>query len=246
MTRYCDLLSKPLTLLSAALVVALVVMAQSAGALAQEGDDSDAPVIAFLNPAPDDVISEAAFAIQFCFAAPVNILDPPDGGDFSMSVLPPDDFGLGLRNVFQRDGHGLAVYPNNADADTPEGEWTVTYRFTAPGTLTPLEDEFTFTVDPDEGRDIPQATPPPCLTSGQTATHGPDITDPTGEPQTETDTPTPSASAAGGDGDDGGADVLLIVLIAGGIAGGIGLLAVIRFVARRGSSGSPPGSVPSE
>jgi hypothetical protein len=222
-------------LLCAAFIVALLVMAPSAGALAQSDDDSDAPVITFLNPGPDDVISEPAFAIQFCFAAPVNILDPAEGGDFSMSVTPPDDFGLGLRSVFQHDGQGLAVYANNADADTPEGVWTVKYRFTAPVTLTALESEFTFTVDADEGRDIPQATPPPCLASGQTATHGPDFTDPTGDPRPETDTPTPSAPADTDDDDGSGPGILLFALLAGGIAGGVGLLALIRYVVRRGA-----------
>ena len=234
MTRYRPLLSHLRPLLCAAFVVALLVMALSTGALAQEDDDDDAPVITLLNPGPGDVISEPAFAIKFCFAAPVNILDPPDGGDFSMSVTPPEGFGLGLRSVFQYDGQGLDVYANNADADLPEGVWTVKYRFTAPVTLTVLEDEFTFTVDRDEGRHIPQATPPPCLASGQTATHGPDFTDPTEEPRTETDTPTPSAPE-GEDGDDDGLDIMVFVILAAGVAGGVGLLVLISYFVRRGA-----------
>ena len=234
-TRYRYLFSHRRPLLCAAFVVALLVMAPSAGALAQEDDDGDAPVITFLNPGPGDVISAPAFAVQFCFAAPVNILDAPDGGDFSISVKPPEGFGLGLRSVFQSDGLGVAVYANNADADPPEGVWTVKYRFTAPVTLTALEGEFTFAVDPDEGRHIPQATPPQCLASGQTATHGPDFTDPTEDPRTETDTPTPSAPADAENGDDDGLDILLFVLLAGGIASGVGLLVLVSYVVRRGA-----------
>ena len=219
-----------LPLLYAAFAFALLVMTLTAGAFAQENDDRDAPVITFLNPEPGDVISEPAFAIQFCFAAPVNILDPPDAGDFSISVTPPEHFGLGLRSVFQRDGQGLAVYANNADADTPEGIWTVQYRFTAPVTLTALEGEFTFTVDPDKGRDIPRATPPPCLVSGQTATHGPDFTDPTEDTQNDTDTPTPSAPPAS---DDDGPDILLLVILIVGITGGVGVIVLIGYFVRR-------------
>ncbi len=235
MTRYRPLLSHLRPLLGAAFVVALIVMAPSTGALAQEDGDDDTPVITFLNPGPGDVISEPVFAVQFCFAVPVNTLDPPDGGDFSMSVKPPGGFGLGLRSVFQHDGQGLAVYANNADADTPEGVWTVKYRFTAPVTLTVLEDEFTFTVDQDEGRDIPRATPPPCLASGQTATHGPGFTDPIEEPRTETDTPTPSAPAEAEDDDDDGLDILLFVILAAGIAGSVALLVLISYFVRRGA-----------
>lgn len=210
-------------------------MAPSTGALAQEDDRGDAPMIKFLNPGQGDVISEPAFAIQFCFAAPVNILDPPDGGDFSMSVIPPDGFGLGLRSVFQHDGYGLAVYANSAGADILDGVWTVKYRFTAPVTLTALEGEVTFTVDPEEGRHIPQATPPPCLASGQTATHGPDFTDPTEDPRTETDTPTQSAPSNAEAGDDDGLNVRLFALLTAVIASGVGLLVLIGYFVRRGA-----------
>lgn len=233
-TRYPHLRSLRLPLLYATFIVVLLVLSPATGAFGQEGDDGDVPVITLLNPGPGDVISEPAFAIHFCFAAPVNILDPPDA-DFNISVTPPEHFGLGLRNVFQRDGQGLAVYANNADADTPEGVWTVEYRFTAPVTLTPLEGEFTFTVNADEGRDFPQATPPSCLASGETATPGLDGTDPTDDPGTETDTPTPSAAPASGDGDDDGADILLIALLAAAIAGGVGLVALIAYLKRRGA-----------
>ena len=234
MTRYPHLRSLRLPLLCATFIVALLVMSPATGAFGQEGDDGDAPVITLLTPGPGDVISEPAFVIHFCFADPVNILDPPDG-DFSISVTPPEHFGLGLRNVFQRDGQGLAVYANNADADTPEGVWTVEYRFTAPVTLTPLEGEFTFTVNADEGRGVPQATPPPCLASGETATPGPDGTDPTDDPRTETDTPTPSASPADEGGDDDGTDILLITLLTAALAGAAGLVTMIAYLKRRGA-----------
>ncbi|MCH7484468.1 MAG: hypothetical protein IIA90_04890, partial [Chloroflexi bacterium] len=68
----------------------------------------------------------------------------------------------------------------------------------------------------------------------QTATHGPDFTDPTEEPRTETDTPTPSAPE-GEDGDDDGLDIMVFVILAAGVAGGVGLLVLISYFVRRGA-----------
>ena len=145
-----------------ATAVATIAVAVSLLAPSQSTDaQDDAPVITYLSPNEGDVIKEPAFAIQMCFEEPVNIRDLPDNGDFKFQVTPPapDGFPLGARIVFQPDGLGVAIYANNADAETPEGEWTFSYRVTNPDTLTPTEGEIHYTVDPD-GEEFPQATPP--------------------------------------------------------------------------------------
>jgi hypothetical protein len=200
--------------------------------------EDDAPVVTFQNPKPGDVISEPAFGLQMCFEKPVNILDLDKGGDFNFSLKPPEDFPLGLRIVFQPDGYGLTVYPNNNDADPVEGEWALSYRLTAPDTLTPTEGETVYTVDPD-GEPFPQVTPPPCAENGFTST--PDAGG-TQQPIfiTASGTAGPSASAEPSldDGDDG-PDILLLALLTIGAAGAVGLLALVGFFVRRGVGFDP-------
>jgi hypothetical protein len=221
----------PLAVLAAGLVAWMAV--PLAGA-----QEDDAPVVTFQNPKPGDVFREPAFGLQMCFEKPVNILDLDKGGDFNFSLKPPEDFPLGLRIVFQPDGYGLTVYPNNNDADPAEGEWTLSYRLTAPDTLTPTEGELVYTVDPD-GEPFPQVTPPPCAENGFTSTPGSGGTPPP-IVITASGTAGPSASAEPGlDDDDDGPDILLLALLTIGAAGGVGLLALIGYFVRRGVGFDP-------
>lgn len=236
--RYAWLL--PLVLLAA--VAALLVLPRSSAGTVEAQED-DAPVVTFLNPEPGDVLSEPAFGLQMCFESPVNILDLDKGGDFNFSLTPPADFPLGLRIVFQPDGYGLVVYPNNNDAEVKEGDWTFSYRLTAPDTLTPTEGEVIYTVDPD-GEPFPQVTPPSCTETGSTATAGTG----TNPPIVVTATSGPSETVEPGldDDDDDGPDILLLALLTIGAAGGVGILALIGFFIRRGVGFDPhrpgPGS----
>lgn len=224
--------------LIAAAISAVVLAAPAAPTDAQE---DDAPVLTFSNPGQDAVINEPAFFVQMCFEEPVNILDLDKGGDFSFSLTPPEDFPLGLRIVFQPDGQGLAIYPNNADADTPEGEWTLEYRLTTPETLTPTEGTLTWTVDPD-GEATPQQTPPACIDSGFTAVPGPGdgVTPPSVVTTvTPADTGDETPDNDGDEDDDDGPDILLLALLTIGAAGAVGLIALIGFFVRRGVGYDP-------
>lgn len=210
---------------------------------AQEGDP---PEITLLSPGPDETITEPAFGIQMCFSAPVNILDQHLGGDFDFSLTPPETFPVGLRIVFQTDGYGLVVYPNNNDVETPEGEWLFTYRLTAPETLAVTEGEYTWTVDPS-GEELPQATPPDCLPSGETASAGTDSTrnaSATGALSTPALSGSPGSDGSIDEGDDDGPDILLLALLTIGAAAGVGVLALIGYFVRRGVGFEPhrPGS----
>jgi hypothetical protein len=183
----------------------------------------DAPVVTYISPAEGDVISAPAFAIQMCFAEPVNIRDLPDNGDFSFQVTPPepDSFPLGSRIVFQPDAYGVAVYANNADADTPNGEWTFSYRVTNPDTLTPTEGEVHYVVDPD-GEELPQATPPSC--------------EPGSTPNPQDQSSPVNTDDGGNGGDDDGDINLLIVLIAVGVVALLVVAAGVLMVRRRTNS----------
>ena len=200
-----------------------------------EGQTVDAPLVTFSSPADGATISEPPFAIQLCFAQPVSTQDLTEGDDFFV-VTAPGGSRLGLKTVFQGDGFGVAVYANNADADTPEGEWTVDYHVSSPDLAAATEDQIAFTVDP-AGEDLPQATPPRCLQTGFTATPGPSPseTEPpasTTAPPEATDTPSPTEVPADDDGDDA-SDILLIVLIVLAGASGIALIALIGYLTRR-------------
>ena len=208
-----------------------------------EGQTIDDPVVTFSSPADGATISEPPFAIQLCFAQPVSTQDLIDGDDFFI-VTAPGGSRLGLKTVFQGDGFGVAVYANNADADTPEGEWTVDYHVSSPDLAAATEDQIAFTVGP-AGDDLPQATPPRCLQSGFTATPGPSPseTEPpvtTTAPAEATDTPSPTEVPDNDDSDDG-SDTLLIVLIVLAGAGGIALIALIGYLTRRRRT-QPPAS----
>ncbi|HUF54821.1 MAG TPA: hypothetical protein VMR52_13810 [Dehalococcoidia bacterium] len=232
---------------SAAVVAGLIVAilaALSAGTAPTSAQEDDAPVLTFSNPAQGVTIREPAFFIQMCFEEPVNILDLDKGGDFHFSLTPPETFPLGLRIVFQPDGQGLAIYANNADADVTEGEWNLEYRLTAPETLTPLEGTLTWTVDPD-GEEVPQATPPPCIEGGFTATPGAGD-GPTPPPVITTPTPdgddTPSVTSGSGEGeddDDDDPDILLLALLTISAAAAVGVIALIAFFVRRGVGFEP-------
>ncbi len=208
-----------------------------------EGQTVDAPLVTFSSPADGATTSEPPFAIQLCFAQPVSTQDLTDGDDFFI-VTAPGGSRLGLRTVFQGDGFGVVVYANNADADTPEGEWTVDYHVSSPDTSVATEDQIVFTVDP-VGEDLPQATPPRCLQSGFTATPGPSPskTEPpasTTAPAEATDTPSPTEALANDDNDDA-SDTLLIVLLVLAGASGIALIALIGYLTRRRRT-QPPAS----
>lgn len=235
-----------------ALALALICALQLAPAHAQ----SEKPEVVYQNIEAGDTINEPAAVIQLCFKNPINIKDQFAGGDFSFEVTRPDGIGLGHRDVFQIDGYGVLVLPGNIAGETA-GEWTFAYRVTSPDGTQALEDEFTYTVDPD-GDPAPKETPPACvgeggtattLPSGVTAAPGtfspstptpvpPDASGgPTGSPLPSSGTPrtaSPAANDANNDGrDDDDPSVLTLALLTIGTAGGIGLILLVGFLVRR-------------
>lgn len=226
----------------AAVLLALLAPGRS------EGQTDDAPVLTFSSPANGATISEPPFVIQLCFAEPVSTRDLHDSPDFFI-VTAPGEFPLGHLAMFQGDGNGVAIYANNADADTPEGEWRVDYHVSSPDTLAATEGQIVFTVDPD-GEKLPQATPPRCLESGFTATPGPSPSETerpvsTTVPPEGTETPAPTEEPANEEGDDG-LDALLIVVLVLGAGGGVALIAVIGYLARRRRTQEPQAPAPGD
>ncbi len=185
------------------------------------------PQLVYQNPKGGDVLRQPAFGIQLCFASPINIKDLDAGGDFQFAITEPDGFGLGNRDVFQPDGYGVTVYPGAPPTlGETVGKWKFHYRVTSPDAKSALEAEFNYTVDPD-GQPVPQETPPPCIGSVGTATAAP------GSSGSTTST-------------SGGSNTLIIALIAGGVAGAVGILAIILWLVgrrRRPARRPTPGSI---
>ena len=227
-----------LILTVASLAAVLLALLAPAGS---EGQTDDAPELTFSSPADGATIGEPPFVIQLCFAQPVSTQDLTEGDDFFV-VTAPGDFRLGLRIVFQGDGFGVAVYANNADADTPEGEWTVDYHVSSPDTPATTEGQIVFTVGPG-GEELSQATPPRCLESGFTATPGPSPseTEPPASTTAASETPAP-----GNDESDDDSDALLIVLLVLGAAGGVALIVGIGYQIRRRRTQEPQATAPDD
>ena len=143
--------------LHAALILTIASLAAVLVALLTPGlsrsQVEDPPRLTFSSPADGATISEPPFAIQLCFAEPLSTRDLFEGDDFFV-VTSPGDFRRGHRTVFQGDGYGVAIYANNADDETPEGEWKVDYHVSSPDTLASTEGQIVFTVDPD-GEKLP-------------------------------------------------------------------------------------------
>lgn len=194
------------------------------------------PEVTATFPEDGDVLAEPPSRIRVCFASPVNIRDPGEGGDFGFTVTTPEGRNLGLRIVFQRNGLGVDVFPGVPD-EPSEGEWGVDWRVTDPDTLEPTTGTINFTVGPD-GSPVPEEPPISCAGGGPpTPRISPDST------------PTPGDAAEGGDegddeGDDG-TDVVLLALITAGAVGGAVVLGLILVLVRRrigvSSRRPPPG-----
>jgi hypothetical protein len=219
------------------------------------------PVLVYQNPAEGQVLQQAAFGIQLCFASPVNIKDLDKGGDFAFTVTEPDGLGLGNRDVFQVDGYGITVYPGKPIGGTT-GQWKFHYRLTSPDAQSALEGDINYTVDPN-GSPLPQATPPSCVASGGTATASPTPAPgattpaalsaspaPASRSSSSSATPTVAASpvstsgnpsvsatptvspiAAGSSGS--GPDILKYALLTIGAAGAAGVILLIGYFVRR-------------
>lgn len=214
--------------LSAAIAVASVITLLGSLPTAK----AEAPVLTYSSVEEGDVLEEPPFVLQLCFRKPINILDLDKGGDFRFRVRPSDNFPLGLRVVFQRDGYGVAVYPGTRDRDLA-GEWTLEWRVTSPEELEPAEGTIAFSVDP-EGEPVSKEVPPPCTKSGL----------PAGTPQPD-EMPSASPTPAGVRGEDeggGGGDVLLLSLLAAGIIVPLLGLAVYRLRRRSGGAGRASGN----
>ncbi|MEO8458602.1 MAG: hypothetical protein ABI559_12430 [Chloroflexota bacterium] len=195
-----------------------------------------APELVFQYPPDGAVVNQPVFGYQLCFKSPINKNDLPTGGDFSFSVTAPDGLGLGHRDVFQPDAFGITIYPGKPVGETI-GPWKFHWRVTSPDAASALEGDINVTVDPS-GTANPQATPPPCIGEGGTATVSPtplgggSVT-PTNDPKTSASaavtavpSTTPKASPVVEDGDDqeigkyafltiGAAGVAAVVLLIG-------------------------------
>jgi hypothetical protein len=241
-------------------VLALLAALPAAGASAQT-PDPQGPQLVYQNVHDGDTLQAPAFALQLCFSAPINIKDLDKGGDFGFSVVEPDNIGLGHRDVFQRDGWGISVYPGDPVGET-NGQWTFTYKVSTPDAQHETTGTIHYTVDP-AGQPVPAETPPACVASGGTATPSPtpDPNAPTPTPTptidpnaspgiggggydtaTLTVTPSPSASRTptpivtrgpGEEGGGGGPDILKWALITVGVTGGLAFLALIGYFIRR-------------
>jgi hypothetical protein len=161
------------------------------------------PQLVYQSPQEGAVLNQPPFAIQLCFASPINIKDLDKGGDFAFAVTEPDGIGLGSRDVFQSDGYGITVYAANPIGD-PAGHWLFHYRVTSPDAKAALEGDINYSVDPD-GSSAPQETPPPCTASGG-----------------------PASTSS-----ENGSDILKYGLFAAGAAGIAALFVLVLFVVRR-------------
>lgn len=180
------------------------------------------PEITFMFPKDGDVLADKPEVIQMCFARPVNNRDKDKGGDWDFFLVPPDKSGVGMRIVFQRDGYGLAIYPNLVDKPGP-GQWTFRYRVTDDATKEPTEGQITFTVKAG-GSPILRATPPPCTGD---MTPGPTLI-----PAGATPAATTAASPGPTSGSDGGPDVLELALLTLAAVAGATALGFVGYAVR--------------
>ena len=174
------------------------------------------PEVTAIFPKDGEVLSGPPPMIRICFADPVNVRDPDDGGDFGFKVEDPEGNSLGLRIVFKIGGLGVDLFPGHSIGPN-EGEWHVEWHVTDPETLEPTDGELTFTVGP-EGSPVPEEPPISCAAgepadSGTPAAGRPDVSEPDE------------------DGSGGGGDTLLIVIVAGAVGGAA--LALLAYRARR-------------
>jgi hypothetical protein len=228
-----------------ALIGPLTLLGQENSVQAQEGN---APVLVYQNIEEGQTFSAPVFVVQLCFQDPINIKDLDKGGDFEFSLTAPDDFGLGLRIVFQPDGQGVSIYPGEPPGETV-GEWSFKWRVTDPDDLTPAEGEIKYVVDPD-GEPAPSATPPSCVAEGGTATPSgeetPAGTGPATRSVISTPTPEPTPEASPGEGEDGDAgededddNTVELVLITLGVLAALAVAGLVFYLVRRGVGYEP-------
>jgi hypothetical protein len=210
-----------------ALILSVAVLAFISVALGARSASAEEPEITFQFPIEGQLIAEPPRVLQMCFKEPVNVKDLPplDVGDFKFSLVRPDNVNLLMRIVFQPDGYGVAIYPDTAGADPPEGEWTWTYRVVDAASGDPLDGEVKLTTSAAEGEEILQPTPLACLAEGAT-------NQPTAPPAgtEETSTATPNESTTSGDDD---LSVLELALITVGIAAAAAVVGVLGFFFRK-------------
>lgn len=221
--------------------VALVPLTSPGASETAEAQEGNAPVLVYQNIENGQTFSEPVFVVQLCFEEPINIKDLDKGGDFEFSLTAPDDFGLGLRIVFQPDGQGISVYPGQPPGET-EGEWTFTWRVTDPDDLTPAEGEIKYVVSGD-GEPAPSATPPACVAGGGTATPPGEETPEGSGPATRSliSTPTPEATPEASpnvgeeDTDEDDDNTIELVLITLGVLAALALAGLVFYLVRRGA-----------
>src|SRR3989304_1691614 len=93
--------------------LALPVVAAAAGLLLKLPVAQAQPEVIVTFPKDGEVLSGSPPMIRICFADPVNVRDPSDGGDFGFTVADPEGNSLGLRIVLKIDGLGVDLFPGN-------------------------------------------------------------------------------------------------------------------------------------
>lgn len=188
---------------------------------------AQAPAVTYQYPQDGDVLAEPPVFLQMCFTHAVDVRDLHKGGDFSFDLVRPNNFGLGMRIVFQVNGFGVAIYPGIAEEGSIEGAWHLDYTVRNRDTLEELTDTINFTINAAEGVPVIRPTPFDCV---------PDSTPGENEP-TAGGSATPNGTGLSED--DDGPDILLLALLTIGAAGIAAVIGLIGYAIRRRIGFSP-------
>ena len=196
------LVFRPLALL----VLAVALVAAAAGTSALASPAKSQPQLVEVDPPDGAVLKAPPSTIKFCFSEPVI----QDLDLFSFVYLMPDGKRLGLRIEFAVGNRCLNVFVGLPDG-YPAGEYTLEWLVTAEQSQEQASGLLHYQATEAH---TPTPTPPPATTPAAEAT----------------ETPTGGSERENGDG--GGADVLLIALLAA-VAGAAAVAGILGYVFRR-------------